>query len=213
MSAIIPIHCVHSKLVPLASLIENPRNPNRHPIDQIELLARVIESNGWRSPIVVSNQSGFIVKGHGRYEAAKRLALIEVPVEFQDYASEAEEWSDMIADNVIAEMAEIDIAALNTLIEQATKAGVEINAMGFTDAAFQDLRKKVNAASPGSVAQEAVNNEDDGATDVTVERLVLGKYKLDVPAPRANEWQAEIYAKFNNDENLIFADVKRRLGL
>jgi len=209
----IPIFCVHSKLVPVSELIENPRNPNRHPLDQIELLARVIEANGWRSPIVVSNQSGFIVKGHGRYEAAKRLALIEVPVEYQDYASEAEEWSDMIADNVIADMAEIDIAALNTLLDQATKAGVEINSMGFTEAAFQDLRKKVNEANPGTVAQEAVNNEDDGSTDVTVERLVLGKYKLDVPAPRANEWQAEIYAKFNNDENLIFADVKRRLGL
>jgi len=208
----IPVFCQFSKMVPLAELSENPRNPNRHPLDQIELLAAVIEANGWRSPIIVSNQSGFIVKGHGRYEAAKRLAALTVPVEYQDYVTEAEEWSDMIADNRIAELANIDIAALNDILEKATASGVKLETLGFTEAAFEDLRKKVNAASPGAVAQNATDDEDE-STDVTVERLVIGKYKLDVPAPRANEWLQELHSKFNNDENLVVADVKRRLGL
>jgi hypothetical protein len=209
----IPIHCVHSTVVPINSLVENPRNTNRHPIDQIELLARIIEKNGWRSPIIVSNRSGFIVKGHGRYEAAKLLALTEVPVEYQDYASEAEEYADMLADNRIAELAEMDLAGLNTLLEQATAAGATLDSMGFTDAAFEDLRKKVNEANPGTVAAAASSQQENAEPGVTVEPLVIGKYKLEVPAPRANEWLQEIYLKFNNDENLIFADVKRRLGL
>ena len=209
----IPVYCQFSKMLPLAELVENPRNPNRHPLDQIELLAAVIEANGWRSPIIVSTRSGFIVKGHGRYEAAKRLAALTVPVEYQGYATEAEEWSDLIADNRIAELANIDIAALNGLLEQVTATGVKLETLGFTEAAFEDLRKKVNEANPGTVAKTAVDDQADQSPDVTVERLVIGKYKLDVAAPRANEWLQEIYARFNNDENLVVADVKRRLGL
>lgn len=200
-------------MLPIGLLIENPRNPNRHPLSQIEALARVIESQGWRSPIVVSNRSGFIVKGHGRFEAAKRLAATEVPVEYQNYASESEEWSDMIADNRIAELAEIDVAALHSVLADAAAAGMKLEAAGFTDAAFKELEKTVNAASPGSVADAATSASGETTSDVTSERLVIGKYKVDVPMPRANEWLKEIYAKFNNDELLVIAEVKQRLGL
>jgi hypothetical protein len=200
-------------MLPIGLLIENPRNPNRHPLAQIEALARIIESQGWRSPIVVSNRSGFIVKGHGRYEAGKRLAVAEVPVEYQDYATEAEEWSDMIADNRIAELSEIDVASLHTVLAEATAAGMKLESAGFTDAAFKELEKSVNAASPGAVAEASASDANDSPPGVTSERLVIGKYKVDVPMHRANEWLAEIYARFNNDEMLVIAEVKKRLGL
>ena len=54
-------------------LVPNPRNPKQHPQSQVTLLAKVIGHQGWRSPIVVSTRSGFIVAGQGRYEAAKAL--------------------------------------------------------------------------------------------------------------------------------------------
>lgn len=100
MTKLIPaIHCAHDKAVETASLIPHPRNPNKHPKEQIRLLAKVIERQGWRLPIVVSERSGFIIKGHGRLAAALLLGCETVPVDFQPYASEAEEWADMIADN------------------------------------------------------------------------------------------------------------------
>jgi len=106
------IHCSHTEMAVLETLVENPRNPNKHPEKQIELLAKIMKHQGWRNPIVVSKRSGFIVKGHGRLAAAKLNGWIEAPIDKQDYANEADEWADMIADNKIAELAETDISIL-----------------------------------------------------------------------------------------------------
>ena len=114
----IPIYCAHDDLADITTLVPNPRNPNRHPDKQIELLAKIIKNQGWRAPITVSTRSGFIVRGHGRLLAAQKLGLAVVPVDRQDYASEAEEWADMIADNRIAELSELDDEAVSMLLAE-----------------------------------------------------------------------------------------------
>ena len=101
------IHCAHDEIRPIESLVEHPRNPNKHPAEQLRLLAKIIAANGWRSPICVSARSSFVIKGHGRLQAARLAGLTEVPVDVQEYAAEADEWADMVADNRIAELAEI----------------------------------------------------------------------------------------------------------
>lgn len=114
----IPIHCAYDDLADITTLVPNPRNPNRHPDKQIDLLAKIIKNQGWRAPITVSTRSGFIVRGHGRLQAALKLGLMEVPVDRQDYSSEAEEWADMIADNRIAELSDLDDEAVSQLLAE-----------------------------------------------------------------------------------------------
>lgn len=80
-----PVFCAHDKIVPIKELIENPRNPNTHPDDQIRALAAIIKAAGWRQPITVSTRSGFIVKGHGRLMAAKYGKLKEAPGATSNY--------------------------------------------------------------------------------------------------------------------------------
>ena len=41
-----------------------------------------------------SNRSGFIVKGHCSLAAARLLGVESVPVDYQDYETEAAEWAD-----------------------------------------------------------------------------------------------------------------------
>lgn len=100
--------CANDKIVAIEELKPNPKNNNKHPKDQIERLAKIIEKQGQRAPIVVSNLSGYIVKGHGRLEAIKLLGWKNAAVDFQDYGSEDEEYADMTADNQIALWAEFD---------------------------------------------------------------------------------------------------------
>lgn len=104
----VPVFCAHDAIVAIEKLIPNPKNPNTHPDAQIQALGRIIRQTGWRAPITVSKRSGFIVKGHGRLAAAKLEGLAEVPVDYQNYTNEAEEYADLVADNRIAELAEID---------------------------------------------------------------------------------------------------------
>lgn len=104
----VPVFCAHDAIVAIEKLIPNPKNPNTHPDAQIQALGRIIRQTGWRAPITVSKRSGFIVKGHGRLAAAKLEGLTEVPVDYQNYTNEAEEYADLVADNRIAELAEPD---------------------------------------------------------------------------------------------------------
>lgn len=102
------INCAHDEIVSIAKLVPNPKNPNVHPKSQIERLAQIIDFQGQRSPIVVSNRSGFITKGHGRLAAITHLGWEGAAVDYQDYESEAQEWADIVADNAIALWAELD---------------------------------------------------------------------------------------------------------
>ena len=107
------VYCAFDKMLPLAELKPHPKNPNKHPVDQIARLAQILEYQGWRYPIKVSLLSGYITSGHGRLEAAKKMGLESVPVNFQEYESEAQEYADIVSDNSIAAWAQLDLSSIN----------------------------------------------------------------------------------------------------
>ena len=107
-------NCAYTDLVELNKLVPNPKNPNKHPDNQIERLAKIIDFQGQRSPIVISKRSGFIVKGHGRLLAIQKLGWKKAAVDFQEYESDAQEYADIVADNAIAQWAEMDLSQINT---------------------------------------------------------------------------------------------------
>jgi hypothetical protein len=99
------------------SLVPHPKNPNKHPDDQIERLAKILTYQGFRYPIKISKQTGYITSGHGRLMAAKKLNMDAVPVVYQNYETADQELADLTADNSIASWADLDLAAVNNLIE------------------------------------------------------------------------------------------------
>jgi DNA modification methylase len=129
----VPVFCAYDKLVSPKDLTGNPRNPNKHPKERIKLLAHIIQSQGWRAPITVSNQSGFVVRGHGRLAAALSFGAELVPVDYQNYANNAEEWADLIADNRLAELAEIDNVTLADLITEMDTGEIPLILTGYTE--------------------------------------------------------------------------------
>lgn len=148
----IPVHCAHDRLVDVVSLIPNPRNPNRHPDKQVALLAKIIRAQGWRNPIVVSTRSGFVVKGHGRLQAAALLQVEQVPVDDQDYPNEAAEWADMLADNRIAELAETDNQVLTDVLLELDTGAFDMELTGFDAEALAFV---MGAEHQGGVDAEA----------------------------------------------------------
>ena len=45
------VECAFTKMVKVEELKPHPKNPNTHPDRQVELLSKIIENTGWRSPI------------------------------------------------------------------------------------------------------------------------------------------------------------------
>ena len=177
----VPVFCAHDAIVQTEKLVPNPKNPNQHPSDQIALLARIITATGWRQPITVSTRSGFIVKGHGRLMAAKEAGLTEVPVDYQNYASEAEEYADLVADNRLAELSEIDNAMLAEVFKGIDPAEIPVELTGYTEDEFNDLQ--------GLLADEDILDEieedmvpaaeiDEEAITKPGDVWILGKHKL-----------------------------------
>lgn len=111
------IHCQYSVMISIQELKLHPKNRNKHPDDQISRLAAILKYQGWRYPVKVSNLSRLVISGHGRILAAKINGWTEVPVSFQDYDSEEQEYADLQADNAIASWAELDLSGINSDIE------------------------------------------------------------------------------------------------
>lgn len=128
------------QLVSVSKLVPHPKNPNKHPADQIERLADIIDFQGWRYPIKVSTRSGFVTSGHGRIEAAKLRKWTEVPVSYQDYESEAQEYADVISDNAIAEWSDLDLSAINTDIVELGP-DFDIDLLGIKDFVLEPAEK------------------------------------------------------------------------
>jgi len=141
----IPVHCAHVALRDVTTLVANPRNPNKHGDAQVALLAKIIRHQGWRAPITISRRSGFIVSGHGRLQAALLLQVEQVPVDEQDFATEADEWAHLVADNRIAELAETDGAMLKDILGDLDTGAFDMDVTGF-DAG--ELERVINFYQP-----------------------------------------------------------------
>ena len=154
----VPVFCAHDAIVPIKDLQPNPKNPNQHPPEQIKLLASVIRATGWRGPITVSTRSGYIVKGHGRLMAAELDDLKEVPVDYQNYASEAEEMADLTADNRIAELATIDNKMLAEVFADIDTGEIPFMLSGYTEEEYGNI---VTALSEALHTQEPKGDPDE----------------------------------------------------
>ena len=200
------VRCAFSEMVPIASLVPHPLNPNQHPPEQIRILSKIIAFQGWRSPIVVSNRSGFIIRGHGRLEAAHLLDLAEVPVDRQDYENEAAEWADMIADNRIAELAELDASALGHLADELRLADADFDfeLAGFTD---EELNGATDA--PGLPTP----SPDDGEGEEGGVKALVGEYSIALTSDQYLSWLGSVRDRVGFEKSAILTEIKRRLKL
>lgn len=112
----IAINCVYKYLVNAKNLQPHPENNNKHSESQLERLEKILVYQGFRSPIVVEESTGLVVCGHARLEAAKRLGMEKVPVDYQEFLNEDQLYAHLTADNAIASWADLDLAAVNEKI-------------------------------------------------------------------------------------------------
>lgn len=137
------VFCAYDKMVQVNKLIPHPENPNTHPRNQIEILSKLIQSIGWRAPITVSNLSGYIIRGHGRLAAARRLKLKTVPVDYQDYKSREEELTDLAADNTIPELSDMDDDLLAGIVKELDGSDIDLDLLGLNDKKLDKLLAEI----------------------------------------------------------------------
>ena len=127
------INCAFTELVELHKIQPNPRNPNKHGDKQVDMLAKIIDYQGQRLPLIISKRSGFLVSGHGRLQALQKLGWEKAAVDFQDFESEAQEFAHLIADNKIAELADHDDNFMIEGIKELELEGMDFELLGMPD--------------------------------------------------------------------------------
>lgn len=169
-----PVYCAFDEIIKIGELKENPKNPNTHSKEQIELLAEVIKKTGWRAPITISNLSGLIVKGHGRLLAARVAGFEEVPVEYQNFKDDEEEMAALLADNKIAELAEIDDEKLKEIFNEFDFEDLSLT--GYSQDEFEELTGILDEADLLEEADEIPEEVETRCKQGDIWRL--GKHRL-----------------------------------
>lgn len=87
------------KVVPFA------KNPKEHTDKDIELIIKSIQRNGWGDPVLVCPETMEILSGNGRYMAAKKLGMEQIPVVYAPKGLTEKQKADLvIASNKLVEI-------------------------------------------------------------------------------------------------------------
>lgn len=159
------------KVLELAKLVPYEKNPNRHPIEQIEALAKSIERYGQYYPIVV-DEDFRILCGHGKKLALEHLGRKEGEVKIIRGLSEKQKLKIVIEDNKIQSMSYVDF----TKIEEIIKEVGDLDIIGFNtdylDAIINEVSAKDNMGVDFAKPLEVKNNERQ-VEEIPAERKVM----------------------------------------
>jgi len=123
-------------------------NPRIHSEKQLAAIMASIRKFGFRTP-VITDEHGEILAGHGRYEAAKKLSLNEIPTVVAEGLSQAQKRAYVLADNKIAEMSKWDKTLLKNQIEILIQEDFEIETTGFSTAEIDIMFDMASEPAPG----------------------------------------------------------------
>jgi hypothetical protein len=146
----IQIRSKEIKLVNISEIKIKKNNRNMHPKDQIDMLVEHYKYQGFRNPLIISNQSGELVCGHGRLEAAKIAGLTELPVIYQDFESPEQEYAYHVSDNALSLWAELDLSGINTDLE-FLGPDFNIDMLGLKDFEIEPADKEPKPVAPPKI--------------------------------------------------------------
>ncbi len=143
--------------VPIGSLKPYPGNARTHDDRQIAKIAQSLEAFGWMNPLIADGD-GTIIAGHGRWLAAGKLGLTDVPVVRVHHLTDDAIKAYRIADNQLALLSGWDDELLAIELQHLSSAELDFNieAIGF-DHVEIDLR----IAPPDKAGDDALDPADE----------------------------------------------------
>jgi len=110
-----------------------PDNPRQHSEKQVLQLMRAIKVNGFTNPVLM-DESGTILSGHGRLEAAKRLGMATMPVLIYSGCSPEQKRAIVLGENRLAELSAWDPKCLKLQLEALIEVDFDVEITGFSTA-------------------------------------------------------------------------------
>ena len=125
-------------LIPISDIKPHPDNYKIHPPEQLRSLKASLKTFSWTTPIK-ANLEGFIIAGHGMYQAALEEGYTHVPVEFCALDKRLSK-AYLVADNETSRKAETDSDKLALLLQDAAEIpDFDMEAVGFSSEDIDSL--------------------------------------------------------------------------
>jgi hypothetical protein len=138
---------------PLAGVIPYSNNTKLHNDADIGLIVASVERFGFNDPIAV-DEKGVIVEGHGRYEAAARLGMEDVPVIVLSDLTDDQKRLYRIAHNKITLSSVFDFERLASALEEFADVDITNNMLGFADDVAGNLLKAMGSGDYTGTPQD-----------------------------------------------------------
>ena len=123
------------QMLPIDTLIANPRNPNKHPEEQINRLMAALRKDGQTKPVLVRKANNMLIAGHGVTMAMRRLASRD-PVLLWD-VDQATADRYMLADNRLGHLSSHDDDMVADLLREIDRG--DWLAAGYSDSEAEKL--------------------------------------------------------------------------
>lgn len=121
----------HIELLHTNSLKPNSRNARTHTDKQVAQIAASIGRFGWLVPIII-DEKNMIAAGHGRWLAAKKMKLRDVPVIRAQFITDADRRAFALAENRIADLSGWDEDLLAEELTFLFDDGYQLDITGFS---------------------------------------------------------------------------------
>jgi len=158
-----------------AELTPYANNSRTHSAAQVAQVAASITEFGFTNPVLIDDD-GSIIAGHGRVQAAKNLALDEIPTITLPGLTTEQKKAYAIADNQLALNAGWDLDLLKIEINNLVDADFDLDLLGFDEDFLAGLTDEEQ--TEGLTDEDAVPDAPETPVTVLGDIWILGNHRL-----------------------------------
>ena len=211
---------INVEYLPLSEIVEADTNPKDHDIGQIY---QSIKRFGFTQPIMMNENTGKLLAGHGRLQTLQTMKQSgeKVPNRIKEkdgewlvpvlkgisFEDDNEAQAYLIADNRLTELGGWNTGELVEELEKLISSGLELDGTGYD---FDDLETMVGDMN-STFEVEDIPDVDDEETDVKIQ---IGRYRFKVNPEVFYEWEERVADELGSRDSDDFVDwLRETLGI
>jgi hypothetical protein len=212
---------IQVEYLPLSEIVGADNNPKDHDIGQIY---QSIKRFGFTQPIMMNENTGKLLAGHGRLQTLQTMkdAGEKVPTRIKEkdgdwlvpvlkgisFEDDMEAQAYLIADNRLTELGGWNTGDLVESLQEMIENGLDLDGIGYD---FEDLENLVLDIDRDTFEVEAIPEADDEETSVKIQ---VGRYRFKIEPEQFYEWEERIAAEIGSRDSEDFVDwLRENLGI
>lgn len=212
---------IEVQYIPLSEIVEADINPKDHDIGQIY---QSIKRFGFTQPIMMNENTGKLLAGHGRLQTLQTMkqAGEKVPNRIKEkdgewlvpvlkgisFEDDMEAQAYLIADNRLTELGGWNTGELVDTLQEMVANGLDLDGVGYD---FEDLERLVLDIDRDTFEVEAMPEADDEETDVKIQ---VGRYRFKIDPEQFYQWEERVVEEIGSRDSEDFVDwLRENLGI